>query len=264
MPVRPFKICDHVFYVGNHWVSAYLVDTGNGLVLIDSLYGKWLPGLIRKIEALGFDPQNIKYVVNTHGHFDHAGGSALFQKVFGSRIVMTELDWDLALTEPPLSQGAMPLPTKDIVASDGNVIVLGENKFTLLQTPGHTEGVLSVVFTVNDGDARHQAIILGGVGLNFGSVSRTETYIRSHRRLQSMQNDISVSLPNHTHIGDLFARRDKLAIRSTSTAHPFVDPLAYRAKLKEVLAAAEEKLALEKAGAAPPDINYLIEAFIPH
>ena len=82
--VQPFQIFDNVYYVGIDWVAAYLIDTGDGLVLIDSLYGKWINVLERNIRHLGFDPADIKYLINTPGHFDHAGGSAHFQKNYGT------------------------------------------------------------------------------------------------------------------------------------------------------------------------------------
>ena len=70
--VQPFQIFDNVYYVGIDWVAAYLIDTGDGLVLIDPLYGKWINVLERNIRQLGFDPADTKYLINTHGHFDHA------------------------------------------------------------------------------------------------------------------------------------------------------------------------------------------------
>ena len=258
--VKPFQIFDNVYYVGIDWVAAYLIDTGDGLILIDSLYGSWLPVLLNNIRQLGFDPADVKYVINTHGHFDHAGGSALFQKVYGSRVVMTAEDWKIARAKPELAAFYMPTPQIDMVAKDGDTISLGNNTITLYHTPGHTEGVLSLGFTGKDGVDTHPILTLGGVGLNFSGIERTETYLDSYRRLQSMQDDFSVSLPNHRSMGRVFDRRDLLARREAGQAHPFVDKAGLSRDLASFIAAAETKLTLERAGTAPDPLAALQQA----
>ena len=258
--VEPFQIFDNVYYVGIDWVAAYLIETGDGLILIDSLYGSWLPVLLNNIRELGFDPADVKYLINTHGHFDHAGGSALFQKVYGSRVVMTAEDWQMAQAKPELASFYMPTPRVDMIAEDGDTISLGDNTITLYKTPGHTEGVLSLGYTGKDGDDTHSILTLGGVGLNFSGIERTETYLDSYRRLQSMQDSFSVSLPNHQSMGRVFDRRDLLAQRQAGQAHPFVDKPGLSRDLASFIAAAESKLELEKAGNAPDPLAALQQA----
>lgn len=258
--VKPFKIFDNVYYVGIDWVSAYLIDTGEGLVLIDSLYGKWVPQLVTNIRSLGFAPSDIKYVITTHGHFDHAGGSAYFQKVHGAEIVMTTEDWGIARAEPELPQFYMPKPEVDIVAKDADTITLGDNTFELFNTPGHTTGVLSIRYKVREGDKEYTAMTLGGVGLNFSGVERTQTYIQSYERLQSIQTGTSVSLPNHQAMGDVFARRDLLAARQPGAINPFVNADSYKQDLAKFVAAAKIKLKKEKAGTAPSSLDALVNA----
>ncbi|MEC7975271.1 MAG: pectin acetylesterase-family hydrolase [Pseudomonadota bacterium] len=258
--VQPFQIFDNVYYVGIDWVAAYLIDTGDGLVLIDSLYGKWINVLERNIRQLGFDPADIKYLINTHGHFDHAGGSAHFQKNYGTKVVMTEQDWQIAMAEPDSPLFYIPTPRRDIVAKDGDEISLGDNTFTLYNTPGHTTGVLSVRYQVHDGDDRHTALTLGGVGLNFSGVARTETYIDSYQRLQSMQDDIQVSLPNHQSMGRVFQRRDALPHRANGDPHPFVDAAGYQADLATFVANAQRKLEQEQRGTAADPTQALRKA----
>ena len=258
--VKPFAIFDNVYYVGIDWVSAYLIDTGAGLVLIDSLYGKWVNVLERNIRQLGFDPADIKYVINTHGHFDHAGGSAHFQKYYGAQIVMNEEDWQIALAEPDVPMFYIPTPRRDVVARDGDKITLGDNEFTLYNTPGHTTGVLSISYTAYDGDNQHQVMALGGVGLNFSGVERTETYIDSYLRLQSIQEVIEVSLPNHAAMGRVFARRTALQQRETDAPHPFVDPEGYQADLATFIGNARKKLEQERNGTAEDPSAALLRA----
>jgi len=78
--VEPFQIFDNLYYVGIDWLSSYLLVTTDGLILIGSLYGDFIDNVIDGIRAVGFDPSDLKYVLVTHGHFDHVGGAARFQE----------------------------------------------------------------------------------------------------------------------------------------------------------------------------------------
>ena len=73
--VEPYKAFDNVAYVGICWVSAWLITSPRGHVLIDSLYGSYTDQLLDNIRRVGYDPKDIKLVVLTHGHRDHAGGA---------------------------------------------------------------------------------------------------------------------------------------------------------------------------------------------
>ena len=131
---------------------------------------------------------------------------------------------------------------------------------TLLKTPGHTEGVLSLLYEVRDGEQTYNAITLGGVGLNFTGVKRTQDYLASYNRLQSLQNNVSVSLPNHAAMGRVLERGKALAQRRPEDPHPFVDPVGYQKSLATFIANAQEKLAAEKAGRAKDPLAELSRA----
>lgn len=255
--VAPFWIFDNVGYVGIDWVAAYVIRTSEGLILIDSLYGKWVPHLEAGLRKLGLDPADVRYVLATHGHIDHAGGAAYFQKRYGARIVMSKNDWALAAEAPPTPYFAFPLPSPDIVADDGDQIVLGDTTVSIIATPGHTPGAISFRYSVQDGEEAHEAITLGGVGLNFSGVAQTQMYIDSYERLQKNTTEVSVSLPNHAAMGDVFKRRDALATRQAGDLHPFVDAQGYGDALVRFLAAAHEKLENEKAGTAEDPMTTL-------
>ncbi len=255
--VEPFQIFDNVYFVGINWVAAYVLKTSEGLILIDSLYGKWTQQLVRNMTQLGLNPKDVKYVITTHGHFDHAGGNAFFKAFSNARIVMTAEDWALAEEKPEFAALYMPVMPRDIVAADGDVIELGDTRLEMYKTPGHTEGVLSLRYEVHDGDNTYTAMTLGGVGLNFSGVARTQSYIESYRRLQNMQDGISVSLPNHAAMANVFERGAALAERQAGEPHPFVDPDAYRARLATFLANAGAKLEAEQTGTAKDPLQEL-------
>jgi len=256
--VEPFQIFDNIYYVGIDWVAAYVIETSKGLILIDSLYGRWVGPMINSITALGLDPNDIRYVLVTHGHFDHAGGAAEINRRFGATVVMTAEDWALAREPASLPAFAMDLPPTGQVAEDGDIIELGDTRIELFKTPGHTEGVLSMRYQVTDGAKSYTAVTLGGVGLNFDGVERTESYLASYDRLQyNIAKSASVSLPNHARMGRVFERAKALQNRASGEPHPFVDPQGFQEDLARFIDSAEEKLQNEKDGTAKSALDQL-------
>ena len=258
--IAAFQIFEDLYYVGMHWVAAYVLVTSEGLIVIDALYEDWVEHIVRGIEQVGLDPNDIKYVLCTHGHFDHAGGAKVLQERYGAKVVMTAEDVELAKA----SQGHPTLHFEMAdyeIAEDGDVIALGDKRVTLSKTPGHTWGAMSMQFQVHDGDEGYTVMTLGGVGLNFSGVKQTETYIASYKRLISIQDEIDVGLSNHPFMTGLFERRDQLAERKDGEPHPFVDADVYQAQLAQLLVNAEKKLALERAGNAPGTVETLKKMF---
>ncbi len=168
--VAPWAAFDNVDYVGICWVSAWLVHTDEGSVLIDTLYGPFVPTLLDNIAKTGTDLADIKYVMMTHGHFDHvAGASALKPLLPNATFIMTQGGWDEAVESAAASQAgprAWDMIAPERVVADGDTITLGDNDFTVLETPGHTWGTASYLYDVKDGDETYRAITIGGLGLN--------------------------------------------------------------------------------------------------
>ena len=246
--VEPFQVFDNLYYVGAKWVSAWLYVTDQGLILIDSLYGDLTDLAIENIRTLGFDPNDISYLIVTHAHYDHVGGARRFQDEFGAVVMMTETDWQMT-TEPAIYQ-EYPTPIRHLAANDGSTLTLGREQLQFFETPGHTPGVLSLAFTVYDDGYPREAFMFGGVGLNFSGVERTESYINSVERLQKMRG-VEVNIPNHESTAGVFARNERLKNRKEGEPHPFVDPDTYYAWLEELLVAAEQKLDQERAAGNP-------------
>ena len=245
--VEPFRIFDNVSYVGVRWVSAYLIDTSDGLILIDALTADFVENAIDGIRELGFDPAALKYVLITHGHRDHAGGAAELQARFGARVAMTERDWEL-VSARALKDG-FAAPHRDVVVQDGDEITLGGTTVRFYVTPGHTPGVLSMEFDVHDGRDVHRAFVFGGVGLNFDGVARTEAYLRSVGRIRDLARGpvpVSVNLSNHPVAGGVLSRRANLTSRGESEPHPYVDTDAFLTWLDRLESRTEAKLATER------------------
>ena len=154
--IEPYKAFDNVYYVGRCWVSAWLLTSPQGHVLIDTLYDQYTDQILANIRALGLDPKSIKLVVITHGHLDHAGGAARLKSVLepGTRFAMTKEGWREAAEAAALS-AARPKPwtmiEPDIVLTDGQMVTGGEIAIQAFETPGHTMGTASFAFDARDG-----------------------------------------------------------------------------------------------------------------
>jgi len=244
--VPPFKIFDNLYYVGIDWVSCYLITTDDGLILIDALYRNYPAHILQSVKELGFDPKKIKYILCTHGHFDHCEGADTLQKITHARIGMTETDWQIAEGKIKNEYANVNTRlTRDWIIRDGDSLKLGGTTIKFFVTPGHTLGVLSMSFPVHDGGITYNAFMLGGVGLNFEGVKQTELYLLSMDRIMKMKN-IAVNITNHPDPGRIFQRARLLQTRKTGEPHPFVAPEDFQTWLRELKANAEKKLEEEK------------------
>ena len=135
--VDPAKVFDNLYYLGQSEYSAWAVTTSDGIVVVDALFDYSVEDeIINGLTKLGLDPTRIKYVLVSHGHSDHAGGAKLLQDRFGARVIMSAADWDLI----GRNTQAWPKPKRDMVATDGQRLTLGDTTLTLYLTPGHTPG----------------------------------------------------------------------------------------------------------------------------
>ena len=243
--VAPFQVFDNLYYVGARTVSAWLLESDQGLILFDSLYGELTALAINSIRDLGFDPDDIRYLIVSHAHYDHVGGARRFQEEFGSVVMMTEADWNM-VAEPAIDQ-EYPKPIRHLSASDGSTLNLGRTRLRFFQTPGVTPGVLSTRFTVYDNGYPYDAFLFGGAGLNFSGSDRTELYISSVERIMQLEG-IEVNIPNHPDVADVFERYEILQERQDGDPHPFVDPESWNAWLDLLLLGAQAKLERELGG----------------
>ena len=205
-PVPPAaRAFDNLYFVGNHWTHAWAITTSDGIIILDAMDNDSdaqhiiAAGLI----DLGLDPKTIKYVIVSHGHSDHYGGTRYLQELSGARIVMSEIDWQMIEAKKPFTpkpnRGAPP--DRDIAVIPGDSIRLGETVVEIFSTPGHTLGTIAPVFTVFDQGRPHRAMLWGGSSFNFGS-SRPEqldAYIDSTRRAIDyvQRQGVDILLSNH-------------------------------------------------------------------
>ena len=130
---EPAKVFDNLYFVGTKIHSAWALTTSEGIILIDTLYDYASEeAIVAGSRKLGLDPATVKYVIISHAHGDHVGGAKLMQDRFGSRIVMGGPDWDEI--EKSVNRFPNGKPKRDVVATDGQKITLGDASVTLVLT----------------------------------------------------------------------------------------------------------------------------------
>ena len=170
--IEPFKIADGLYYVGDKKVCIHLLDTGDGLILIDSGYLGAAHLLVDSIWRAGFDPQNICWIIHTHAHSDHFGASDEFRRMYGAKLAISRIDAERIREKPhraDVNNEIFPfakIPDFDYEIEDGEIFALGNVKIRCIVTPGHTQGVLSLFFDVTENGKTYLAGLYGGVGVN--------------------------------------------------------------------------------------------------
>lgn len=170
--IEPFKIADGLYYVGDKEVCVHLIDTGDGLILIDSGFFGATHILVDSIWRAGFDPKNVRWIIHTHGHFDHFGSSEEFRIMYGTKLAISRVDAEalrLNSHRAYIDDKIFPfakIPVFDYEIEDGEIFELGNVKIRCVLTPGHTTGVLSLFFNVSYNGNTYLAGMHGGAGLN--------------------------------------------------------------------------------------------------
>jgi metallo-beta-lactamase class B len=220
---EPAKVFDNLYFVGTKIHSSWALITSDGIILIDTLYeyasDEAIAGGLKK---LGLDPANVKYVIISHAHGDHVGGAKLMQDRFHSRIVMGAPDWDAI--ESSANQYPNGKPKRDVVAADGQKITLGDTSVTLVSTPGHTPGTLSMIFQVKDSGRALTIAYSGGTAFNFpNDVPHFDTYINSQRKMAeaASQANATVLMSNHSEFDNAVTKIKLMAARKAGEPHPF-------------------------------------------
>src|ERR1700687_3403528 len=146
---EPARVFDNLYFVGSKIHNSWALTTSQGIILIDTLFTyNSEEEIVGGLKKLGLDPATVKYVIISHAHADHVGGAKMMQDRYGSRIVMGGPDWDSI--EKSVNGCPEGKPKRDIVADDGQKITLGDTSVTIVTTPGHTPGTLSMIFPVKD------------------------------------------------------------------------------------------------------------------
>ena len=217
----PAKVFDNLYFVGTKIHSAWALQTSEGLIVIDALFDYAVKdSVVEGLRKLGLNPATMKYLIISHGHGDHHGGAKYLQDEFGPRVLMGAPDWDLVQKNP-----RDPIPRRDIAASDGQKLALGDTTVTLYSTPGHTAGTFSLIIPVKDGGRQHLLATWGGtaVGRNTPAAA-VQQYVDSAVRYRALLSKLGVEgiISNHTDYDSTIAKLQALAARKPGDRHPFL------------------------------------------
>ncbi len=233
---EPAKVFDNLYFLGQSEYSSWAVTTSQGIIVIDAIFDYSVEAeVVDGMKKLGLDPAQIRYVIVSHGHGDHSGGAKFLQDRFGARVILSAEDWDL-LDRSRNNPNAQPAPRRDMVATDGMKLTLGDTTLTMYITPGHTLGTISTLIPVKDKGQTHLAAAWGGTAFNWVAGPANyitperpakfwfDTYVKSAERFRNLASaaGADIIIANHTIFDGTKTKLPALAKRTGNQTHPYV------------------------------------------
>lgn len=238
-PFKPFRIIGNIYYVGPAGISSFLITTPDGNILLDTGFEMTVPRIRDSVTKLGFRPEDIKIILNSHAHLDHAGGHALMQELTGAKIMMSEADAALLASggtndfTPYSNEMKSYRPARaDRLLRDGDRVTLGGVTLTCHLTPGHTKGCTTWTMDVIDDGGVHHVSFFGSTSIlpdvrlvnNPEYPNIVEDYTETYRKLKALPCDVFLA----PHAG-FFSLAEKAGrLDRGEKPNPFIDPEGYR------------------------------------
>jgi metallo-beta-lactamase class B len=240
-PVKPFRVIGNVYYVGANEITSFLITTPQGHILLDSGFAETVPLIQESIKQLGFRLEDVKVLINSQAHYDHAGGFALLKELTGATLAVSKADAeqisgggknDFAWGDRFVYQPAKV----DRVIQDKDRIEMGGVTMTARLTPGHTKGCTTWTMKVKEGGKEYDVVFVGSVTApgyklvdNPKYPNITADYAYTFRLLKTL--DCDVFLGSHGSFFSLDHKRRRL--EHGVKTNPFIDPEGYRSYLAE-------------------------------
>lgn len=259
-PQKPFRIYGNTYYVGTRGLTSVLVQSSDGLVLIDGTLPQNAAQVEANIKALGFKLSDVKFILNTHAHSDHAGAIAALARDTGARVMASEVGAkELMLggkypDDPQFGDAPdyPPVAHVDTVADDG-VVRVGNVEITAHYTPGHTPGSTTWTWQSCEGDRCLHMVYADSVSaLTAGTFrysdpahpERVQNYRRGLAVMAALPCDILVTPhPDQIDFLEHVAQRD-----AGAKPDPLIKPDACRAYAAAGGRSLDARLAKEQAG----------------
>jgi metallo-beta-lactamase class B len=260
-PVPPFKIIGNLYYVGATEVCSFLITTPQGHILLDGGFAETAPQIEANIAQLGFKLTDVKILLNSHAHFDHAGGLAELKQKSGAKFIALAGDAEL------LRSGGHgdfrfgdtllfpPIPPDQIIG-DGESIQVGNQKLTAWLTPGHTKGNTTWATKIPDGGKTYDVVFAGSLSaLDYKLVGKESypgiaaDFEKSFAVLKTLPCDILLS--DHGTFFHFLDKRERLLRGETPS--PFIDPEESKRFVAHFEKEFHDKLDGQKKAAASPN-----------
>lgn len=234
-PQEPFRVHGNTWYVGTDGLSAFVIETDDGLILVDGGLPQSAALIDANIRELGFDPLDIKAILVSHGHFDHAGGVAALQRLSGANVFTSEAgaptlsSGRLGEDDPQFvadsDEGSFPAIARVVAIGDGEFVSVGAVNVKANYTPGHTLGSVTwswescAMNTCQDIVYADSLTAVSVAGFSFSRSGAADQMVESAGKIADMNCDILLS-PHPFFFGmyDKLERIDK--------GNPFVNSLA--------------------------------------
>ena len=252
LDIEPFCIKGNLYYAGNAQYSCLVIDTGEGVILLDAPPAEHTATTINNLWKLGFTPNDVKIILLSHEHIDHYGAAMWLKHYTGAQIYLSRVGAEDIKAHPafydhmeanfsPVNIRVVP----DVLLEDGDVIELGNTSIRCVATPGHSRGTMSHFWTLHDGDRDYRAGIFGGGGFltlreemladDGLDLSWRDVFASS---IDKVWNEpVDIMLGNHPFHADTLQKRIA-QVRGNEDA--FVDPSAWHRLLGELKASFAE------------------------
>jgi metallo-beta-lactamase class B len=259
-PQKPFRIYGNTYYVGTRGLSAILITSSQGMVLIDGTLPENAPQIEANIKALGFRLTDVKLILNTHAHVDHAGAIATLARDSGARVEASEAGAHALMLggkdpeDPQYGETSAFTPIAHVgVVRDGGVVRVGELALTAHYTPGHTPGSTTWTWQACDAGRCENMVYADSLSpISAEGFRFTDDAAHPHR-VEDFQHGIDVIAalpcdilmtphPGQSDFLDKVARRD-----ASMRPDPLIDTGACRSYAADGRAKLEARLAKERA-----------------
>ncbi|MGD8617442.1 MAG: MBL fold metallo-hydrolase [Gammaproteobacteria bacterium] len=233
--MEPAQVFDQVYWLGEYPAfesnpGAWGINTSEGIIVLDSNFDYSVEQTIAEgLRKMGLDPNDIEYVLISHGHRDHWGGARHLQDEYGATVLISEEDWEFITARG--YDNSMPNPDMLQFVREGDTLNLGDTTITMHITPGHTPGTISYFLPVTDNGESHVAAVWGGTGLAFRADSSREEklaafgrYNESALRFRELVREAGadVMLGNHSYLVLAEEKNALLANRQPGDPNPYV------------------------------------------
>ena len=257
-PVPPFRIAGNLYYLGAKEICSFLITTPQGHIILDGGFAETAPQIERNLAQLGFKIEDVKILLNSHAHLDHAGGLAELKQKSGAKFIASAGDAELlrngghgdfrfgdTLLFPPVAI--------DQIIGDGETIQLGGQKLTAWLTPGHTRGNTTWTTKISDGAKTYDVVFAGSpTALDYKLVGKESypgiaaDFEKTFTVLKKLPCDIFLS--DHGTFFWFLKKREGLM--RGDNPNPFIDPDGYKRFIAHFEKEFHEKLEAQKKAAA--------------
>lgn len=234
------RIAGPIYYVGNRRVSCHLIQTNDGLILIDNAFSTTTYLLTESIRSLGFNPADIRILLNTHAHIDHVGAVKRLKALTGALVAIGKEDVEACVNGADNTPFCFEPFEADMALTHMDVVSLGGVDITCHHTPGHTKGTMTFTMNVEVDGKQYSAGLFGGPGRNtltdeamennMGYTGNREDYANSLQYLKKL--DIDIFLGAHPEQNHHFEKAYRL--QNGESQNPYIDPAGWKEYILEL------------------------------